>query len=278
MTNPQVEFRTFSFELSEVRAQGRRRLDEREIEGHANVFGVVDSFNSKFQKGAFSRSLRKKHMHGKTRVRFLFNHRSDHVLGVLTELKEDEKGLRFRAKFSDTARADEVLTLVKDEALTDVSIGFITRKQEIDEDKGILTKTEVELMDVSVVTFGSNEEALVEDFRSGDDPGQALVAKLTDEIKSLHEVVASQELRHEELEERLTAFGQTLQEEQEEEHEEEQEGSEEERSDHDEQQVDDNQTSSEDNQEQEANLTVARAQARARHGEAMTAVPFLQEV
>lgn len=147
-----------------VRIQGQKRLGEGEIEGHASVFGVVDSFGTILDKGAFKRTIRERFPNNK--IKFLFNHNFNQVIGRLTKLREDDKGLNFRGLFSTIDSAQDVLTLVREEALTDLSIGFRVRKVKIDEEKNEIHFTEVELFDVSVVTLGANPEAEIDSFRN----------------------------------------------------------------------------------------------------------------
>lgn len=155
-TTNEMEFRDYS--VSELRA----RPEERTVEGYANVFNVVDAYQSMFVRGSFQPSLEER----QGRIRFLRGHFPDDVLGVIEELREDEKGLFFRARFSNTQLGNDTLTLVKDGALDEVSIGFRTIKQRFDPDMEVLVKEKVELWEVSLVTFAANSLARVEAVRS----------------------------------------------------------------------------------------------------------------
>ena len=81
------------------------------------------------------------------------------VIGVIVDLKEDERGLWFRAKVSKTRDGKDVEVLIEDGALKEFSIGFITKGYEWNEDDGVRTLTEVELWEVSLVTRAANEQA-----------------------------------------------------------------------------------------------------------------------
>ncbi len=156
-----VVYRTMKINLTE---RGRKKLEEGEIEGHASVFGVQDSFGTIMDKGAFRKTIRDKF--GDGRIRFLFNHNVNEVMGVLTDLREDSKGLFFRARFSEILSASEKLQLVRDGALGEMSIGFMVDKIEIDETKNEIHFKRVELFDVSLVTFASNPKATVSEVRN----------------------------------------------------------------------------------------------------------------
>ncbi len=177
MTEEQkVEFRSFTTEL---------RVDaaKRKIFGLANVFGNEDSFGTVFDKGAFKKTIRAKFAGGMGKIKFLFNHDPFSVLGVLTRLREGEEGLEFEGEVSETSLGNDVLTLVQDKALTDNSIGFRRQRTEIDDsdDKNpVVHFTQVELFDVSPVTFGANDLAVIGGVR--EQLGLATVDKIVEEI------------------------------------------------------------------------------------------------
>ncbi len=176
MTEEQkVEYRSVVTEL-------RVDMDKRKIFGLANVFGNQDSFGTVFDKGAFKKSIRAKFSGGKGKVKFLFNHDPFSVLGTLTKLREGEEGLEFEGLVSDTPLGNDTLTLVQDGALTDNSIGFRRQKTSIegDEDDPILHFTQVELFDVSPVTFGANDLAVIGGVR--EQLGLAAVDKIVEEV------------------------------------------------------------------------------------------------
>lgn len=171
----EVEYRSVVTEL-------RVDMDKRKIFGLANVFGNQDSFGTVFDKGAFKKSIRAKFAGGKGKVKFLFNHDPMSVLGTLTKLREGEEGLEFEGLVSDTPLGNDTLTLVQDGALTDNSIGFRRQKTSIegDEDDPVLHFTQVELFDVSPVTFGANDLAIIGGVR--DQLGLAAVDKIVEEV------------------------------------------------------------------------------------------------
>ncbi len=155
----EFEHRTTSIEL-------RADVGKRTIFGFANVFGNQDTYGTVFDKGAFRRTIKEKLDAGK--IKFLFNHDPWDIVGTLTKLQEKKEGLYYEGHVSDTPLGSSVLTLVQDGALTDNSIGFKREKTTVDdsdEDNPIIHFTQVELFDVSVVTFGANDLAMVEGVR-----------------------------------------------------------------------------------------------------------------
>jgi uncharacterized protein len=182
-----MEFRDFT--VAELRAA----KDQRTIEGYASVFNVVDSYQSMFVKGAFTDTIRERG----DRVRFLRGHMWDDILGRITDLSEDDKGLHFKASVSDTTLGNDTLTLVRDGALDEVSIGFRTIAQRYDPDNDILVKQQVELWEVSLVTFAANSLARVEAIRSH-------YATLSEQLKdaAIVDLRATDETKEESLEEK----------------------------------------------------------------------------
>lgn len=139
-------------------------LGAREAEGHANVFlpNGSDSYGSRFMPGAFKQSVREKG----NRIRFLRGHWPEDVLGPMLDIKEDDKGLYFRAGFSETQLGNDTLTLVKDKAIDELSIGFTTIKQQQNKSDGVMEKFQVDLWEISVVTFAANNKSRIEAVRS----------------------------------------------------------------------------------------------------------------
>jgi HK97 family phage prohead protease len=171
-----VEYRSMTTEL-------RVDLSKRRIFGLANVFGNKDAFGTVFDKGAFKKTIRNKFSVGKGKIKFLFNHDPWSMIGTLTRLREGEEGLEFEGRVSETPLGNEILTLVQDKALTDNSIGFRRVRTEMrvedddDDEEPTLHFTEVELFDVSPVTFGANDLAVIGGTRRMPD-----IQSLADEI------------------------------------------------------------------------------------------------
>ena len=139
-------------------------FDEEEgiFSGYGAVFGNVDSGGDIIEHGAFTRTLAK----GWERVKILALH-NDAILpiGKPVELREDENGLYLRAKISDTATGRDVKTLIKDGVLNELSIGYEPVVFEYDGNQ-IRHLKELELFEVSVVTWAMNEQAVITDYKS----------------------------------------------------------------------------------------------------------------
>jgi HK97 family phage prohead protease len=126
-------------------------LGENEFEGYASLFGVADSAGDVVSAGAFAGSLAKR---GVAKVRMLYQHFAHEPIGVWEAIREDRKGLYVRGRLvTNTQRGREVLALLNEGALNGLSIGFRTVRARRDAKTGLRTLLEIELWEISVVTF-----------------------------------------------------------------------------------------------------------------------------
>jgi HK97 family phage prohead protease len=141
------------FRSSEIKASS----EDLTFEGYANVFGVRDSWDDIVEEGAFKKTIKE----NIKRIKVLNQHNYTQVIGRPLTLGEDKKGLEFKAKISDTTLGRDVYTLIKDKALTEMSIGYNAVKWEYDEDEGIRYLKEIRLWEISPVTWAANEFATI---------------------------------------------------------------------------------------------------------------------
>lgn len=145
--------------------------DTGEIAGYGATFGNVDTGDDKIVQGAFSKSLR-----DKTSLPMLFSHDPTKTIGVWKSLKQDDRGLAVKGRISDTADGRDVRTLAKDGAITGLSIGYWPTKSDYDKN-GIRILTEIDLVEVSVVTFPMNELARISAVKSALGRGDQVTRK-----------------------------------------------------------------------------------------------------
>jgi len=131
--------------------------------GYGSIFGNEDQGKDIMQKGAFTKSLVSRPAN---KVKMLFQHKTDEPIGIFTDMYEDEKGLFVKGQLAmGTQKGREAYELLKMGALDGMSIGFRAdpEKQGYNENKrGVRTLKEVDLMEISLVTFPMNESALIE--------------------------------------------------------------------------------------------------------------------
>lgn len=136
-----------------------------EFEGYGSVFGQVDHGMDIVMKGAFMGSLRTRPFN---RVKLLYQHDPSQLLGKFNEIREDDRGLFVVGKLNKAvAKAQEVHALMLDGALDSMSIGYRTKRDEIDRDAGTRKLIEVDLMEISIVTFPMNEGAMINAVKAG---------------------------------------------------------------------------------------------------------------
>lgn len=131
----EIETREF-----EVRAD----LEERTITGLAVPYGqdanIGGVYMERFVPGAIS---------DVTDVKLFYGH--EEPIGKVLTGRDTEQGYEITAKVSDTARGNEVMTLMRDGVLNKFSVGFVPLESE--RDGSTVTRTKVSLKEVSVVPF-----------------------------------------------------------------------------------------------------------------------------
>ena len=149
---------------SEIKAKEDADEDNQEygeFEGYASVFENTDLGNDVIKTGAFKKSLRKR---GKKGVKLLYQHKSDMPIGVFDSIQEDDKGLYVKGRLALKSTAGrDAYELLKMGALDGMSIGFRADPQSITYDKRSKKRMigEVDLMEISLVTFPMNPKATV---------------------------------------------------------------------------------------------------------------------
>lgn len=137
------------------------------FEGYGSVFNVEDSYRDIVVKGAFVKSLAgwkaKKSM-----PPVLWQHDSGKPIGVYEEMHEDDHGLFVRGKLlkDDVSQAREAYALMKAGAVSGLSIGYKTIVDEYDRETGINTLKELDLWEVSPVTFPANDLSRIDNVKS----------------------------------------------------------------------------------------------------------------
>ena len=132
------------------------------VEGYGSVFDVVDSYADVVEKGAFARTLKE----GRAPA-MLWQHDTAEPIGVWESLREDDTGLFVKGRFANTQRGQEAYELVKIGALSGLSIGYSVRDARL-EKNGIRVLTDIDLWEVSPVTFPANDAARITRVKAGE--------------------------------------------------------------------------------------------------------------
>jgi len=133
--------------------------EEGRIEGYASLFGALDQSRDMVMPGAFTQTLRQR---GLRKIPMLFQHDPAEPVGIWHELAEDTMGLFARGVLiPEVARARELYALIKSGAVDGLSIGYRTLRGRIDPKTRVRRLYQVDLWEISIVTFPLLNEARV---------------------------------------------------------------------------------------------------------------------
>lgn len=141
------------------------------ITGYGSTFDrVPDAYGDIVKPGAFKNSLKRLEESG-TKLPFLWAHKMDDLksfIGIVTELEEDDKGLKFTAKFDDTPEAQRIRQLYKDGRLSKFSFAYDTLDSgpiELEDGTTANELRELEIFEISAVLIPANGFAEVLDVK-----------------------------------------------------------------------------------------------------------------
>jgi HK97 family phage prohead protease len=127
--------------------------------GYASVFNALDEGGDIVMPGAFAKSLGKR---GKARIRLLFQHDPKEPVGTWETIAEDGFGLWVEGRLvPGVPRADALRRLIERRAIDGLSIGFRTVKATREARTGHRRLIEVDLWEISIVTFPMLAEARI---------------------------------------------------------------------------------------------------------------------
>ena len=130
--------------------------------GYGAVFGNIDSHGDIIQPGAFTKSIAR-HTERGSRPKLFWQHDMHQPIGSWTAIREDSKGLYMEGKFNmEVQKGREAHALLKAGDIDGLSIGYRTIKESRDSVKSANLLEELDLIETSVVSLGSNELALVD--------------------------------------------------------------------------------------------------------------------
>ena len=136
--------------------------DTGEFEGYGSTFdGEPDSYGDVIAKGAYTDSLADHKAKG-TMPKMFWQHDSGQPIGKWLEASEDDSGLMMRGKLNmGVQRGKEAYALLKEGDIDGLSIGYRIKEYSVDTDSGVWTLEKLDLMEVSVVSIGANENATI---------------------------------------------------------------------------------------------------------------------
>ncbi|MDR0580728.1 MAG: HK97 family phage prohead protease [Holosporaceae bacterium] len=155
-----------------------------EISGYASVFNSLDGYGDVVVSGAFKNAVADFILGKKPKL--LWQHDINAPIGVLEEICEDDYGLFVKGRLLlEIPKAKEVYFLLKSRAIDGFSIGYKIKNNHFKNNKQYLT--DIDLLEVSVVTFPACEKAIVGEIKSDDGASQKIRA-ISKKIKGkIHE-------------------------------------------------------------------------------------------
>lgn len=174
------------------------------VSGYFAVFGNKDLDGDIIEPGAFTKTIMERGPQGKQLIKYLLDHDKNKVVAKITNLYEDNKGLRYEAKIGTHAAGQDFQKMIESELINQHSFGFRTIKEQFDQEAKANLIKEVMMYEGSAVQFlGANPETTFIDLKSEADAFEYLsrlekfvktsdatdetIEKLENQLKSLLE-------------------------------------------------------------------------------------------
>jgi HK97 family phage prohead protease len=127
----------------------------------------IDLGKDRILPGAFTKSINERLSKGKN-IPLLLQHNMDWLLGHAISIVEDNKGILVESRLpkSHWRVKEEIIPLLENGSLQEMSIGFILQKYREDEESEVRIIEEAKLLEYSFVTLAMNPEATIEGFKS----------------------------------------------------------------------------------------------------------------
>lgn len=160
--------------------------------GYASVFGKIDYQNEVVAPGAFLRTLGKWQVEGRMPA-MLWMHDPTQPIGLWLSLHEDKNGLAVQGNLAlRTQKGMEAYELLKMGALTGLSIGYRVVSSKLDAKRKARILTDLDLFEISLVTFPANEAARVSEVKlraaqTDADATRAIVERLNMAARNLRQ-------------------------------------------------------------------------------------------
>jgi uncharacterized protein len=155
-----METLCFDMELKQLDSKGT-------FEGYASTFGNRDLGGDIVDPGAFANTIKARGARG---VKMLLDHDPRLRIGAWSEIKEDGTGLFVRGSlFMEKQIGRDTHIDLKGGALDKMSIGYRTKSDAMDGRRRARVLKEVDLLEISLVTFPMNERASVTGVKTAED-------------------------------------------------------------------------------------------------------------
>lgn len=155
------------------------------IKGYASIFNVRDQQGDVILPGAFKRSIKKPE-----RVKLLWQHDPKSPIGVWINMVEDDQGLLVEGQIPlGVQKGMEAYLLLDNGALKGLSIGYNILDSYVE--GGTRYIKEVDLVEVSIVTFPANNMAVVHNVKGYLDQVGSIYDEAVKALSSLRSMISS---------------------------------------------------------------------------------------
>lgn len=163
-SNAVIEYKNVPFEIKSTESSNVSIISGEAgnfgiIKGYASTYGNTDRGGDIVMPGAFTESLQR-HKRAKRPIRMNYQHR-DLIGGFPIKLaQDDEKGLFLVGEINrDVPEGEAAYALAKQGVLSDLSIGFSIREDDVNDKTGVRKINKAELWEVSPVSEPMNPKA-----------------------------------------------------------------------------------------------------------------------
>ena len=141
--------------------------DSGEFEGYGSTFGgEPDAYGDVIAPGAYTESLATHKAKG-TMPKLFWQHNADEPIGKWVAATEDDHGLLMVGRLNmDVQRGREAHALLKAGDIDGLSIGYRIKEYSVDTESGAWTLEKLDLVEVSIVSVGANENAVVQSVKA----------------------------------------------------------------------------------------------------------------
>jgi HK97 family phage prohead protease len=161
-------------------------MNKRLVSGYFSAFDVRDSDGDIIVKGAYTKTISE----NKRRIKHLFNHNRDLLIGKIQELNEDDYGLFFVSKMSETDDGKRALIRYQEEIIDEHSVGFDIMREDYDQTRKANIIKEIMLYEGSAVTWGANEMTPVIGIKSN----EISLVKLYNRFEKIEKILRTYDL------------------------------------------------------------------------------------
>jgi len=157
------------------------------LEGYAGDW-AIDNGNDIIERGSYKKSISERVPKGLVKLLDSHMRNSGSVLGTVIEVREENKGLWFKAKLSAAPGCQDTIIKIKEGHLDKLSIGYRATvwKWETDKNNNSIRRiSELTLYEISVLPFAMNENSKITSVKSANyEDTMANLAAITEEVKA----------------------------------------------------------------------------------------------